>query len=87
MGGLAAAAAVARHFDRVVILDKDQLPDGPEPRLGVGQGHHLHNLLKGGELSIEKLLPGACAELLAPGRRAGTLRHRREDQRPGGVAA
>jgi 2-polyprenyl-6-methoxyphenol hydroxylase-like FAD-dependent oxidoreductase len=67
MGGLAAAAAVARHFDRVVILDKDQLPDGPEPRLGVGQGHHVHNLLKGGELSIEKLLPGACAELLARG--------------------
>ena len=67
MGGLAAAAAVAKHFDRVLILDKDQLPTGPEPRLGVGQGYHLHNLLKGGELSIEKLLPGTCAELMALG--------------------
>ena len=66
MGGLAAAAAMVKHFDRVLILDKDQLPKGPEPRLGVGQGYHLHNLLKGGELSIEKLLrradgAGRCA--------------------------
>jgi len=67
MGGLAAAAALAKHFERVLIIDKDQLPTGPEPRLGVGQGHHLHNLLKGGELSIENLLPGTCAELTARG--------------------
>jgi 2-polyprenyl-6-methoxyphenol hydroxylase-like FAD-dependent oxidoreductase len=67
MAGLAAAAAVAKRFDRVLILDRDDLPAGPEPRVGVGQGHHLHNLLKGGELSIEKLLPGACAELMAQG--------------------
>ena len=65
MAGLAAAAAVAKRFDRVLILDRDDLPAGPDPRVGVGQGHHLHNLLKGGELSIEKLLPGACAELMA----------------------
>ena len=67
MGGLAAAAALARHFERVLIVDKDQLPTGPEPRLGVGQGHHVHNLLRGGELSIETLLPGTCAELMAQG--------------------
>jgi len=58
---------MAKHFDRVLILDKDRLPKGPEPRLGVGQGYHLHNLLKGGELSIEKLLPGTCAEFMAQG--------------------
>src|SRR5271163_4454469 len=67
MAGLAAAAAVAKHFDRVLILDRDDLPAAMEPRAGVGQGHHLHNLLKGGELSIEKLLPGTCAKLMAQG--------------------
>src|SRR5271157_1329133 len=67
MGGLAAAAALSKHFERVLIIDKDVFPSGAAPRPGVGQGHHLHNLLKGGELSIEKLLPGACAELVAQG--------------------
>ena len=72
MGGLAAAAALSKHFEHVLIIDKDRLPSGPEPRPGVGQGHHVHNLLRGGELSIEKLLPGTCAELMARG--AVTLR-------------
>jgi 2-polyprenyl-6-methoxyphenol hydroxylase-like FAD-dependent oxidoreductase len=67
MGGLAAAAALSKHFERVLIIDKDPLSSGAEPRPGVGQGHHLHNLLRSGELSIEKLLPGACAELTACG--------------------
>ena len=65
MGGLAAAAALSKHFERVLIIDKDPLSSGAEPRPGVGQGHHLHNLLRSGELSIEKLLPGACAERIS----------------------
>jgi 2-polyprenyl-6-methoxyphenol hydroxylase-like FAD-dependent oxidoreductase len=67
MGGLAAAAALSKFFERVLIVDKDPLSSGAEARRGVGQGHHIHNLLRGGELSIEKLLPGACAELMASG--------------------
>ena len=67
MGGLAAAAALSKYFERVLVLDKDPPPSGVAPRLGVGQGHHLHNLLRGGELSIEKLLPGACVDLMASG--------------------
>ena len=38
-----------------------------EPRAGVGQGHHVHVLLKSGEQSIERLLPGTCAALAAHG--------------------
>jgi 2-polyprenyl-6-methoxyphenol hydroxylase-like FAD-dependent oxidoreductase len=72
MGGLSAAAALAKHFERVLVVDKDPPPSGAEPRLGVGQGHHLHNLLKGGELAIEKLMPGTCADLMALG--AASLR-------------
>ena len=67
MAGLAAAAALSRYFDRVVIVDKDPVTDTAEVRPGVGQGHHLHNLLKGGEQALERLLPGASAALIARG--------------------
>lgn len=58
MGGLAAAAALAPHFERVTILDRDAIPDGADPRMGVGQGAHTHQLLKAGEEALERLLPG-----------------------------
>ena len=30
MGGLAAAKAVAPYFDKVTVLDRDALPEGPD---------------------------------------------------------
>ena len=62
IGGLAAAAALASHFGEVLVIDRDTLPDTIAPRLGVGQGAHTHQLLKAGELALEKLLPGITAE-------------------------
>ena len=67
MAGLAAAAALSRHFEKVTIVDKDPPTDKAEPRSGVGQGHHVHVLLKSGEQSIERLLPGSCEKLAAHG--------------------
>lgn len=67
IAGLAAAAAVASSFDEVVVLDKDELPDGPRHRRGVAQDTQVHILLKGGELWLEQLLPGIRAALLAAG--------------------
>jgi 2-polyprenyl-6-methoxyphenol hydroxylase-like FAD-dependent oxidoreductase len=67
MAGLAAAAALSKHFEKVTILDKDPPNEAAEPRAGVGQGHHVHVLLKSGEQSIERLLPGTCEKLLAGG--------------------
>ncbi len=67
IGGLAAAAALARHAARVTVLDRDALPDQPAARPGVGQGAHIHQLLKGGEDSLERLLPGFSAALRAAG--------------------
>lgn len=67
IAGLSAAAAVAPFFDTVTILDKDELPAMPRPRKGVAQDVQVHILLKGGELALEKLLPGAGAALLAAG--------------------
>lgn len=37
IGGLLAARAVAEHYDRVTILERDELPEAPEPRKGVKQ--------------------------------------------------
>lgn len=67
MGGLAAGAALSKFFESVVIVDRDPTGAGLDMRSGVGQGHHAHNLLKGGELSIERLLPGAIDELRSAG--------------------
>jgi 2-polyprenyl-6-methoxyphenol hydroxylase-like FAD-dependent oxidoreductase len=67
IGGLAAAAAVAPFFKEVAVLERDELPGVPRARKAVGQGQHLHILLKGGELFLEDLLPGTRDKLLALG--------------------
>lgn len=67
MAGLAAAAALRGHFESVTVIERDRLTDDTRPRRGVGQGNHLHNLLKGGESSIEALLPGVRQKLLDAG--------------------
>ena len=38
MGGLTAAKAVAAHFEKVIVFDRDALPDAPEPRPGDAAG-------------------------------------------------
>ena len=40
IGGLTAARVVADYFERVVVLDRDALPERAEPRAGVPQGKH-----------------------------------------------
>ena len=51
----------------VIVLDRDTLPDGLAARMAVGQGAHTHQLLKAGELSLERLLPGITREFIAAG--------------------
>lgn len=65
--GLVAAAAAARHFDRVTVLDRDRLPVQPEWRKGVPQGRHVHSLLKGGQNVMNHFLPGLSPHMLAHG--------------------
>ncbi len=67
MGGLAAAAAVARHAGRVTILERDDLPTSPAARPGVPQARHAHALQPGGLAALERLLPGMEASLVAAG--------------------
>src|SRR4051794_40341041 len=67
MGGLAAAAAVAGHFGRVTVLDRDSLPAAPSHRTGTPQSRHLHVLLAGGMQALCELLPGFEQDLIRAG--------------------
>ena len=64
MGGLAAAKAVAPHFEKVAVFERDSLPDEPAPRLGTPQARHTHGLLAGGCRALECLFPGIELDLV-----------------------
>jgi 2-polyprenyl-6-methoxyphenol hydroxylase-like FAD-dependent oxidoreductase len=77
LAGLLASVVLARHFDQVVIVERDDLahlPDGP--RRGVPQGRHSHGLLVSGSRAMEQLLPGLTDELVARGAIRTDLLHR-----------
>jgi 2-polyprenyl-6-methoxyphenol hydroxylase-like FAD-dependent oxidoreductase len=67
MAGLLAACALSETFNRVVLVERDLLPDHPSDRRGVPQGKHLHGLLAGGLVALSKLFPGFEDDLLAAG--------------------
>jgi 2-polyprenyl-6-methoxyphenol hydroxylase-like FAD-dependent oxidoreductase len=63
MAGLLAARVLSDHLDRVTLVERDHLPDGPEPRHGVPQGRHAHALLARGERILARLFPGLTPAL------------------------
>ncbi|MFF1404477.1 FAD-dependent oxidoreductase [Streptomyces sp. NPDC058294] len=68
--GLVAAAALSRAEPalEILLLDRDELPEGPENRRGVPQGHHAHLLMAGGLSAMETLFPDSVRDrLLAAG--------------------
>ena len=68
LAGLLTARALA-DFARVTVVERDVLPEGPEPRKGLPQARHAHMLWSGGVLAMEDLLPGIAARLAAAGAR------------------
>ncbi|MFE7272102.1 FAD-dependent oxidoreductase [Streptomyces sp. NPDC057623] len=67
--GMLAARALAGFADRVVVVDRDALPAGPDPRKGLPQARHAHMLWSGGARAIEELLPGVTEVLREAGAR------------------
>ncbi|MCF3104867.1 FAD-binding protein [Streptomyces roseoverticillatus] len=65
--GLVTARALAEHFDRVRVLDKDTLPDRAAHRPGTPQSRHPHALLARGAELLEDLFPGLREELTGHG--------------------
>jgi 2-polyprenyl-6-methoxyphenol hydroxylase-like FAD-dependent oxidoreductase len=70
MAGLAAAGALADHFDNIVVLERDTLPSEPLHRAGTPQGRHAHALLLSGQRALSELFPGFEEDLA----RAGAVR-------------
>lgn len=73
MSGLVAARVLSARFDRVTIIDRDSLPDAPENRRGVPQGHHGHGLLASGFATLKELFPRLERDLLADGAVPGDI--------------
>ncbi|MGW0337341.1 NAD(P)/FAD-dependent oxidoreductase [Streptomyces sp. NPDC003011] len=71
LAGMLAAAALSGAADEVIVLDRDDLPDGPDHRKGLPQGRHAHLLMAGGLAAMEDLVPGVSMRrhLLAAGAR------------------
>ncbi|KRV49124.1 pyridine nucleotide-disulfide oxidoreductase [Wenjunlia vitaminophila] len=69
LAGMLAASVLTGHVDKVTVVERDRLPDGPEPRKGVPQARHVHMLWSGGARAIEALVPGTIDRLTAAGAR------------------
>jgi 2-polyprenyl-6-methoxyphenol hydroxylase-like FAD-dependent oxidoreductase len=67
MSGLAAAGALAKHFERVIVLERDGLADHPSHRAGTPQSRQLHGLLSGGLEALCRIFPGFDKDLAAAG--------------------
>ncbi|CAG0927544.1 Putative epoxidase LasC [Thermoflexales bacterium] len=67
IAGMLAARVLSDHFERVTIIDRDALPDSPEPRRGAPQTAHVHVLLRRGLLIMQQLFPQLEAELTQAG--------------------
>lgn len=68
IGGLCAAEILARHFARVTLVERDQLPSSPDAlRRGVPQGAHPHGILARGRKELDALFPGLTRTLLDAG--------------------
>jgi 2-polyprenyl-6-methoxyphenol hydroxylase-like FAD-dependent oxidoreductase len=64
LAGLAATRALSDSFDRVIIIERDELHDAAEPRGGVPQGRQVHTLLPGGRAALDEMLPGLSDDMI-----------------------
>lgn len=71
MAGLLAARVLADAYDRVTVIDRDELPVDATVRGGVPQGRHAHGLLASGREVLEELFPGLMDDLVAAGAPSG----------------
>ena len=67
MGGLSAAGALAKYFERVDILERDRLDTSVASRSGTPQDRHPHGLLVGGLRALDEIFPGYKRDLAAAG--------------------
>ncbi|MCV7421143.1 FAD-binding protein [Mycobacterium yunnanensis] len=67
MGGLLAARVLSEFYDRVTVVERDELTDDVAPRRGVPQSRQPHVLMSRCGQIAEELFPGLLDELVADG--------------------
>ncbi|MCC5651881.1 2-polyprenyl-6-methoxyphenol hydroxylase-like oxidoreductase [Nostoc sp. XA013] len=67
ISGLLTAQVLSKYFERVTIVDRDNLPEQSEHRKGVPQARYPHSLLNQGQRILEQLFPGIEFELVNAG--------------------
>ncbi|OWY65695.1 2-polyprenyl-6-methoxyphenol hydroxylase-like oxidoreductase [cyanobacterium TDX16] len=67
IAGLLAARVLLNHFQQITVIERDSLPEQPQPRPGVPQSAQSHGLLVRGQRILEQLFPGLNAQLIAAG--------------------
>ncbi len=67
IAGMATARVLADHYDRVIVLEKDQIHRRTEGRPGAAQGWHLHHLLIAGQRQLESIFPGIIDDMAKAG--------------------
>src|SRR3954451_24931943 len=65
--GLFAAFGAAEGFERVTILERDELVFTTQARKGAPQGAHTHALLQNGFEMVKDFIPDLREQLLAAG--------------------
>jgi 2-polyprenyl-6-methoxyphenol hydroxylase-like FAD-dependent oxidoreductase len=73
MAGLGCARALANHFERVTLVERDTLLDEPVSRKGTPQASHAHGVLPSGFRIMDAYFPGMMDELEAEGAIRGDL--------------
>ena len=73
IAGLLAAGALAKHYSKVYVVDRDPSIGTQDPRKGAPQGRHVHALLPRGVAAAETLFPGISEEIINGGANHGDL--------------
>ena len=73
MAGLGAARALVNHFERITLVERDEITGCSQHRKGVPQGQHAHGLLPSGYRVLSDYFPQMMDELVAEGATRGDL--------------
>ena len=83
IGGLSMAGALAKHFERVEIFERDRLTASAASRSGTPQDRHPHGLFAGRLQALDEIFPGFESDLVRAGavsvRLAQDIRYERPD--------
>ncbi|PFJ28010.1 NAD(P)/FAD-dependent oxidoreductase [Bacillus thuringiensis] len=64
IAGLLTARVLSSYFEKVIVVEKDELPQKPSERPGTPQDFHPHRVLPRGEIIMNRFFPGYVDDLL-----------------------